>query len=234
MTTANALAKHYGSLTPEERFRLIVAAGARGDKANQDQLKAAGQPLHLSVSDHTPFAEAFNELNMLIYIDLLDTLAWYWEAFRRADDAEFLNAEEDNAGDADEAEPENEDAGDADAEMDTRPRPPWQRSLDSLLASGYMLKTKADGWKLFCERLSIPPFCAWEVLPGFKRLHRTLNLAEEAAFTAEGMVAHLNQIRPEGAPKVTELTLTPETCAAGLDILFRQIVESRGGPSADH
>ena len=30
---ANAVAKHYGSLTPEERFSLILAAGARGDES---------------------------------------------------------------------------------------------------------------------------------------------------------------------------------------------------------
>ena len=35
---ANALARHYGNLTAEERFRLILAAGARGDKAEEDRL----------------------------------------------------------------------------------------------------------------------------------------------------------------------------------------------------
>jgi len=29
---ANAVAKHYGILTPEERFRLILAASGRGDE----------------------------------------------------------------------------------------------------------------------------------------------------------------------------------------------------------
>jgi hypothetical protein len=38
---AKTLAKHYASLTAEERFRLIGAAGARGEKAEQDRLAAA-------------------------------------------------------------------------------------------------------------------------------------------------------------------------------------------------
>jgi hypothetical protein len=32
-----------------------------------------------------------------------------------------------------------------------------------------MLKAKGAGWKLWCERLGMPPFSAWERLPGFKQ-----------------------------------------------------------------
>ncbi len=39
---ANAVARHYALLTPEERFQLILAAGARGDDAEQDRLIRAG------------------------------------------------------------------------------------------------------------------------------------------------------------------------------------------------
>ena len=34
----NTLSKNYTSLTPEERFRLLLAAGARGDEAEHDRL----------------------------------------------------------------------------------------------------------------------------------------------------------------------------------------------------
>ena len=39
---ASTVTKHYGLLTPEERFRLILAAGGRGDEAEQDRLVSTG------------------------------------------------------------------------------------------------------------------------------------------------------------------------------------------------
>ena len=35
---ANAIAKNYSRLTPEERFHLILAASGRGDEAERDRL----------------------------------------------------------------------------------------------------------------------------------------------------------------------------------------------------
>jgi hypothetical protein len=40
----------------------------------------------------------------------------------------------------------------------------WMRCLDIALAAGFVLRAKADGWKLFCERLTVPPFALWEGL----------------------------------------------------------------------
>jgi hypothetical protein len=45
----------------------------------------------------------------------------------------------------------------------------WERLVDQTLARGFHLKTKAEGWKRLCERLTIPPFTRWESLPGFAR-----------------------------------------------------------------
>ena len=39
-----------------------------------------------------------------------------------------------------------------------------------------MLKTKVAGWKNFCERLSIPPFAVCELLPGYERFRRAVDL----------------------------------------------------------
>ena len=41
--TANTAAKLYSNLTPEERFRLILAAGGRNDDAERDRLVRASQ-----------------------------------------------------------------------------------------------------------------------------------------------------------------------------------------------
>ena len=54
---ANAVARHYGKLTPEERFALILAAGGR-EEAKQDRLINAGGRITLSMPDHAPSARA--------------------------------------------------------------------------------------------------------------------------------------------------------------------------------
>jgi hypothetical protein len=97
------------------------------------------------------------------------------------------------------------------------------------LASGFLLKAKADGWKLFCERLGVPPLAAWAGLPGLARLERALALAERTAFVPEGMVRWLNAVRPAGEPAVTALPWAAETTAAGIDRLFRERVAWWGG-----
>jgi len=85
--------------------------------------------------------------------------------------------------------------------------PTWQRSLDIALAAGNVFRTKADGWKLFCERLNVPPFLVWNVVPGLDRLTRALAVTDNAAFVAEGFLRWLNRIRPAGAPELTEISL---------------------------
>jgi len=65
---APPLVKNYKSLTPKERFQLILAASGRGDEAERDRLVRAGDRIHLSMQDHAPYADAFNELAMLIMV----------------------------------------------------------------------------------------------------------------------------------------------------------------------
>ena len=102
-------------------------------------------------------------------------------------------------------------------------------TLDLVLASGYVLRTKANGWKLFCERLNVPPFLMWEVLPGFERLQRALARTEKAAFVPEGFLRWLNHVRPKGEPKLTAVPLTVERMAAANEEAFRRRVEWWGG-----
>ena len=233
---ANAVGKHYSLLTPEERFRLIVAAGARGDHAEQGRLVNAGERIALSSRDHAPFAHAFAELELHTFIELLEECANYHDAFDRSDDAELRHeAEDDPEDDATEAEDEggvgeDGDAGDLEATADADEKSYWERFLDIAMASGFGLKVKADGWKLFCERMNIPPFALWECLPGFDRLQRALALAEKAAFVPEGMIRWLKSIRPEGKTEPTvEMLVTAKDVADGLEKMFRDHVEWWGG-----
>jgi hypothetical protein len=101
--------------------------------------------------------------------------------------------------------------------------------LDAALYAGFLLKAKADGWKRFCERLSIPPFAVWKLLPGFDRLQCALKLADEAAFVPEEAIRWLNEIRPKGAPEVQECHVALEWYADQLEDAFRERVKWWGG-----
>jgi hypothetical protein len=54
MIDTKALARHYDTLTPEERFGLILAAGSRGDQAERDRLVNSGGRIAHSMQDHAP------------------------------------------------------------------------------------------------------------------------------------------------------------------------------------
>lgn len=247
MRDTKALARHYENLTPEERFRLILAAGSRRDDAERDRLVKSGGRITLSMQDHAPYAHAFDELAFLVFVELLEEAARYLEAFAHADDARDILGDDEEEGEGeDEAEEDggedeerkgdnaDEEESDANAnakltEEAPRERPLWQRLFDMALAAGFVLRAKAEGWKLFCERMTVPPFALWEGLPGFDRLQRALKLAERAAFAPEGFLRWLNDIRPAGEAKRTEVPLTVEGVAAATEEMFRKRVEWWGG-----
>lgn len=191
-----SLTKSYRHLSPEERFRLILAASERGDESEKERLVASGGRITLSVPDHSPFACAFDELSRLTFLELLEDATRYMDAFERAETTE--------------------------EDCDTK-------KLDLALAAGYVLRTKADGWKLFCERLNVPPFLLWQDLPGHSRLHCLLGLSEKAAFTAEGFLRYINDGRPQGASARTTVSLTTKTIADETEALFRHRVQWWGG-----
>jgi hypothetical protein len=244
---ANTLAKHYDLLGPEERFRLILAAGARGDDAEQERLCQAAPRITLSYSHHAPWARAFDQLATLIYVELLEEVAKHEDAFERYCDVaeDFRKDHEKDAVGPQEDEAEDED-GDEEipdpasitAKLGPETRKPllWVRMLGLYYAQGFVLRTKLAGWKLFCERLTLPPFELWKLLPGFDRLQRAIDLLEDhehgppPAFQPEGMVHWLNEIRPEGAPEASlGALLSPSRVAHDLESAFRQVVEWWGG-----
>jgi hypothetical protein len=226
---ANAIARHYDRLTPEERFRLILAASGRGDEAERDRLANAGERITLSVPDHSPYAAAFDELALLVFIELLEGAAGYFELFvRTGDDRDAFGDEGPEGEDGDEAEEERDaKAGPGPAEDDGRPA--WQRSLELAHAAGFVLRTRADGWERFCERLNVPPFLGWEGLPGFDRVRRALALTEWAALSPEGFLRWLNAVRPAGKPERTSIPLTAEGLADATTKLFQERAEWWGG-----
>ena len=124
-----------------------------------------------------------------------------------------------------EAQEETDLKADAEPAEAARDRPLSERLWDLALAAGFMLRTKADGWKLFCKRLSVPPFLLWEGFPGLDRLQRFLALAEKAAFVDEGFLRWWNRIRPAGEPAATSVPLAVEEVADATERMFRERVE---------
>jgi hypothetical protein len=193
---------------------LIVAAGDRGDEAEQTRLSNASKRITFSNVDYSPFAQALQELAILIFLELVEEAAMFRDAFERWSDAKTMDIIDDKKGTPATA----------------------KRKFDLYLVQGFMLQTKAAGWKLFCERLGISPVGLWQYLPGVERLQRHLNIAEGTpdrpgpAFTPESMVRWLNTVRPSGDPVATEADLiTAARLADALDAGFRFCVEWWGG-----
>ena len=224
---APPLAKNYKCLTPEERFRLILAASGRGDEAEAARLVNAGGRITLSMQDHAPYARAFDELALMIFIELLDDAARYRESLDLAHELRDDESEEEENDDA--AEETDAQADEGPTQEDASQEPVCFRALDIALADGYLLRTKATGWKLFCERLTVPPFLFWELHPGFDRLQRALALTEKVAFVPEGFLRWLNRVRPKGKPELTAVRLTAERVADEIEEVFRERVRWWGG-----
>jgi hypothetical protein len=230
---ANSVTAHYDRLMPEERFRLMMAAGARGDDAEQERLKATGGRITLSIQDHMPFANAFDELARLTFMELLDMSVGYLDALEGPSEIDELSERGvDGATDgADDAMAHPDDEVDSDRGMCLT----GQRRLDIALATGYLLKVRTEGWKRFCERLGVPSFALWELLPGYKRLRIALRLADGtpdmpgAAFAPEGMIAWLNKVRPTGESEVRKLISTVDWYAERFEEMYRERATWWGG-----
>lgn len=213
----NPLATKYAKLTPEERFRLIVAAGARGDELESDRLLKSGERIVLSLPDHAPYSHALHEVSDLTYLEILDAAAFFLETFEHAADSRAWDDQEEDI-DEDQSEPDEPPSQD-------EKTPVWQRHDAIARAASYLLRTKVDGWKLFLERLSIPPFALWQELPGFGRLKRTLDLAAHDAIAAEEFVRWFKQTSPVDDAMESATPLTAERFADSLDKLFRHRVK---------
>ncbi len=222
MKSLRGITKNYDLLTPEERLGLVIAAGIRGDDAEQTRLVRAAKTMVIPTTDYVPYAQSFREVSMLAYVDLLEESVRYGDALRNLPPESEKDAEAEDEAEEDEA--FDGQGLDDDDELTAE-----DYSFFVALACGYMLKAKADGWKLFCERLCVPCFVLMDDLPGFVRVQRAIKWAEDAAFTEEGFLRWLNRIRPEGDPELTEVPLSAEQMADAAEDAFRRQVERLRG-----
>src|SRR5262249_22506241 len=160
--------------------KLILAASGRGDEAERARLVNAAAEITLVWRDHAPYGNALNALLLLTFIELLAGAADYLDAIRRMYVAKLLDqAREEPEGGAAGAEGGGDDARVGDGDGGCTGRAPARVRLlpEMALAAGFVLKTKAEGWKLFCDRMNGPHLLLWEHFPGFDRLRCALELA---------------------------------------------------------
>jgi hypothetical protein len=73
----DALAKHYGSLTPWERLPLILAALARGDEQEWSRLVQTAPQVTCTVPDHAGLARALRGVSTTLLLALLEDAVCY-------------------------------------------------------------------------------------------------------------------------------------------------------------
>jgi hypothetical protein len=78
------LHSHYGQLTGQERFPLILAAGMRNDAVEQNRLLLAGTRLMYTVSDHVPWAEAFGTMAQFVFMELVEEASRFRSAWTKS------------------------------------------------------------------------------------------------------------------------------------------------------
>ncbi len=218
------LHQHYDLLEPEERFRLLLAAAGRHDDQEHERLMRSAGRVAFRMPDHAPWAHAFHEIATLTMMELVEDAAAYDEAFHHA--IKMI----DDTDDGDELSDEECEPGDEEPSPDVKPaNPPWVRAMGVVYAAGFVLKTKIDGWALFCERLNIPPLLLWEALPGYERLQETLEMARERSFDIDGIREWLNRVRPPGAPPSEGPKLSVDGVADATETMFADRVEFWGG-----
>jgi hypothetical protein len=210
--TLRSIESSYAYLKPEERFRLIMAARGRDDEVERERLARSGRRIMLSMQDHAPYTNAFKELALHVYIELLDHVARFEFAIasvrlRRATMPD-----------------DRDDPAETMAEED-----PSECPAECLQAAGYIVHTYANGWRLFCENRAIPPFVSWENLSGYERIQTRLSQAEKVAYSSEEFVAWLNSVKPEDDPELHTNPYTAEGIAQQLDEAFAFVARWSGG-----
>jgi hypothetical protein len=78
------LAKSYATLTPAERWSLIMAASARGDEQECHRLATAAPSVTYQAPHHFALATAFRELCASHRLKVLDLAGWYLYGYSSA------------------------------------------------------------------------------------------------------------------------------------------------------
>ena len=209
----NHLAKLYDTLTPKERLPLIIAAGARGDSAEQHRLGTSAPTQSVMFPNYYPLAEALEKAVFYHMLTLLDLAAHFWQWWGLS----MCRVLKDS-GAAAEHKPRRRRAA-ADLVKDWR-----TASLPRYYAARFV--AHVDGWKQFCTELKIDPEVQLQLLIGWDMVQRTEKEAREQGFDAEeaARFVRLETVPVEGNDSV-ERGPTPVETAAELARAWHAILE---------
>jgi hypothetical protein len=166
------LAKFYDRLTPLERLPLIIAAGARGDKVEQERLNASAPKQTFEVPHHLGLTRALRQAVDFHAVTLLDLAANFWQWWGLW----MIHAlRERGAGGANRG---SDHKAKTDKASETR-----AGGLACYYASRFV--AHVDGWKQFCRELHLDPEVQLRFMPGWDIIQRTEAQTRELALSPE-------------------------------------------------
>lgn len=161
------LTKLYDQLTPRERLPLIIAAGVRGDKAEQERLSASAPQERYQAPDYYRLSRALQEAVYLHLLTLLDLAALFWQGWGLCNAFGLSNPE--------------------DTGRRKRPRKGslgwWANGIFRYYAARFV--ARVDGWKRFCSELHIDPEVQLHFMIGWETILQTEQQARALAFSPE-------------------------------------------------
>jgi len=212
------LTKLYDQLTPHERLPLIIAAGVRGDQAEQQRLSASAPKERYQAPNYYRLSRALKEAVYLHLLTLLDLAALFWGGWGLWNGLGLANA--------------------ADTGRRKRPRRKaeaegslgwWAHGICRYYAARFV--AHVEGWKLFCSELHIDPEVQLQFMIGWLTILQTEKQARALAFSPEE-AARFVQLRrfsaegndsPERGPVPVE---TAEALAKDWHVLLDKLVQS--------
>jgi hypothetical protein len=168
----------YDRLTPLERLPLVIAAGARGDKAEQKRLSGSAPKARFEVPDYYGLAQALRRAADFHLLTLLDLAANFWQWWGLW----MLGGLPDQGT----AGVKKGQGAKAKAEKAQAAR---TGGITRYYASRFV--NHVDGWKQFCLELHLDPEVQLNFMPGWDTITRTEEQARELAFSPEQAVGFL-------------------------------------------
>jgi hypothetical protein len=171
------LAGHYETLTPRERYPLMVAARDRGDAVEAERLEREAPFGTFSVPNYRGMAEGMADISLLHLIELLDMAAKFWQ----------VNALLESIASG------REKVQKAMKDGLRKCRGLW----------GYLYGVETEAWRRFCTELHLDPDGFIRDLPGYPTTKQAEEIVRLFAFTPDEAVQAIRETSPEGTKLYT-------------------------------
>jgi hypothetical protein len=155
-----SLTRNYDQLSPWERVPLIIAACARGDDSERENLVGSAPKLGFRVPDYWGLTQGLDQLAVLHVLLQLDMAAFYWRISAiMAESPSFRRSKHDRQLEA--------------------------RRDRMLRMIGYRIITEAEAWKLLASELQIDPEELLRPVPGYESMRMAEQAAQYVTYSAE-------------------------------------------------